>query len=433
MSIRQVRSTAISGLHANSDGLAIVGDNLANINTPGFKEQRTSFEDVLGRSLLDSGGQQQSGAGTRICAPRQVFSQGNLAVTGAQGDVALSGDGFLVVRGTVGGVTGDFYSRAGQLRLDRDGYLVNPDGLVVQGWANRSDGIATASLSALRVVTAALPPRATTTLQVCANLDANASLSEAAWDPQLPTNTSNFSTSLEVYDSLGQVHNLDVYFRKVGAGSWQWHAVVNAAETAGATSGEFREVGSGSLSFGGNGRLAASAVTNPITIDFQSVPGDQRISLDFGPTGVPDGLALGCSQYARSFGVSSQTQDGYSSGAVAGFEIDGTGLVSARYTNGENFAIGSMAIARFRANEGLGRAGNGLWMATNESGTAALGSANSGGRAAVTHGAIESANVSVSTELVELIVYQSAFNASSKVFATANAMGDALGDVGRRD
>lgn len=433
MSIRQVRASAISGLRANGDGLHVVGDNLANINTPGYKEQRSSFEDVLGRALLGSGGDPRAGAGTHLAAARQVFSQGNLAVTGSQGDVALSGDGFLVVRGTVGGVTGDFYSRTGQLRLDGDGYLINSDGHVVQGWATRSNGTSDAMLGALRIATAALPPQATTALQVIANLDANAITPAAAWNVQSPMTTANFSTSFEIYDALGQTHNLDVYFRKESAGNWQWHAVAKAADTVGATSGTFLEVGSGNLSFGDHGQLASSSVTNPITIDFQSSPPGQEISLDFGPTAGTDQLPSGCTQFAGSFGVSSTTQNGYASGAVSGFEIDSAGVVSARSTNGENLVIGKLAIARFRANEGLGRASNGLWVATTESGSAALGSAGSGGRATVTHGAIEGSNISVSEELVELISYQSAFNASARVFATANAMGDALRDVGRRD
>jgi flagellar hook protein FlgE len=353
-------------------------------------------------------------------------------VTGAQGDVALDGDGVLVLRGAVDGSIGDYYSRAGQLRLDSSGCVVNPDGLVVQGWAVSPSDSESASASALRVSNAALPPRRTSHCALAIKLDSDAVTPARSWDPQAPIQTSNLQTSIEVFDSLGQRQYVDVYFRRESPGAWSWHAVVSAASTEVGDPDGWREVGSGSLGFNEAGELASSGVTAPITIDFNANPPGQGIELDFGALGGTSQPALGSSQYSGASRVIGQNQDGYPPGSFADFEIDGEGLVSAKYSNGESLAVGRLAIARFRSNEGLARAGRGLWTATRESGGPALGAAASGGRGSIAHGATEASNVCVTSELVELIAYQTAFNASSRVFATANAMGDALRDVGRQ-
>ena len=163
--------SGVSGLRAEGEAIGIVGDNIANVNTVGFKSQRAVFEDVLGHSILAGTSSALPGSGVRVGDIQQMFTQGNLANTGVATDIALNGDGFLVVGGTVDGITGNFYTRAGQMVVDETGFLVNPQGLNLQGYLANPDGTLQASVSDLRVPTASLQPFATTEIEITANLD----------------------------------------------------------------------------------------------------------------------------------------------------------------------------------------------------------------------------------------------------------------------
>jgi len=209
-------NSGVSGLLAEQQALGVVGDNIANVNTVGFKAQRAIFEDVLGHSILAGTSSSMPGSGVAVGDIQQEFTQGTLSSTGISTDVALSGDGFFVVNGAVDGVTGNFYTRAGQFNLDKDGYLANPDGLKVQGYAANGDGTFSASTSAVQAPTSSIQPRSTTTAAVTANLDANATVPTNAWGDANSTfaSQSNFSSTMTVYDSLGTAHTVTVNFRK---------------------------------------------------------------------------------------------------------------------------------------------------------------------------------------------------------------------------
>jgi flagellar hook protein FlgE len=355
-----------------------------------------------------------------------MFTQGTLSNTGVSTDLALNGDGFFVVKGAVDGITGDFYTRAGQFSLDKDGYLTNSQGLQVQGYAANGDGTFQAAPSSVKAPTASLPARATTSMTVSANLDATAAV--PTWDATQPAQTSNFSTSLTVYDSLGNSHSLDVYFNKTADNTWDYHAMVNSADLNPPGTG-FTEVGTGTLAFTTNGALDSMTTTTPISVSFGGgATGAQAINLNFGTpiTPAPGGTAGtgldGTTQFGSPSAVSSQTQDGYASGDFSGVSVDGQGVVMGLYTNGQKLAISQLAIAKFRSNDGLGRAGQNLWIQTRESGTAALGTAASGGRAAVSSGALEGSNVDLAEEFVGLIQHQRSFSANSKTITTADEM-----------
>lgn len=417
--------TGVSGLRAEGEALGVVGDNIANVNTVGFKRERAIFQDVLGHSILAGTTSALPGSGVRMGDVQQIFTQGSLANTGIATDIALNGDGFFVVNGTVDGITGNFYTRAGQMNIDKDGYLVNPNGLEVQGYAANPDGTLQAAVSSLRVPTASLAPFATSMIEVTANLDAGAQVLTAAWDVLDPSATSNYATSMTVFDSLGEQRTLDVYFRKTADNAWEYHVVADGADIAGGTAGVFQEIGAGgTLTFDTNGALS-DAQTPQLSVDFAggSTPG-QLIDLDFGEDVLNDAASglTGTTQFASASAVSSQSQDGYASGEFSGISIDGVGLVQGLYTNGQKIAIGQLAVAKFRSNDGLGKAGSGLWIETRESGSAALGGAGAGGRASVSSGALEQSNVDLAEEFVGLIQHQRSYSANSKTITTADEM-----------
>ena len=418
MSILNAMYSGVSGLSAEGEALGVVGDNVANTNTVGFKQSRAVFEDILGSAV---GSNNAIGSGVRMERAQQIFAQGTLLNTSQPTDMALSGDGFFVVKGSVSGTTGDFYTRAGQTTLRQDGTLVNPQGLEFQGYAANPDGTFQAGLSGIKVPTAALAPKTTSKMSMTANLDSNATTPTAAWDPQNPGPTSNFSTSMKVYDSLGNGHSADVYFRKTGAGTWDYHTVVDGADVAGGTPGQKVDIGSGSLTFNTAGGLQTT--TGSVTANFAGAAPNQAIALDFGSPIAAGGTGMGgTTQFGSTSNVSAQSQDGYASGDLSGIKIDSDGTVKGIYTNGEQLAVSKLAVAKFRSNDGLGRAGQNCWIATRESGEAALGSASSGGRAAVVSGSLEQSNVDISAQFVELISHQRSFQANSKTISTANDM-----------
>ena len=420
--------SGVSGLRAEGEALGVVGDNIANVNTTGFKSQRALFQDVLGHSILAGTSSSLPGSGVRVGDIQQMFTQGTLQNTGVSTDVALNGDGFFVVKGTVDGISSDFYTRAGTFNIDRDGALVNPAGLKVQGYTANGDGTFAASISDVQAPTAALPARATENIEVTANLDSAATAIDTAlnpWDPQDPANTANFSTTLTTYDSLGNGHTMDIYFRKSDtvANTWDYHVLADGDEVVGGTPGQNFEVGTGgTMAFTTNGAL--NTITgNAITVDFVNATAGQAITLDFGTPIGAGGTGLdGTTQFAGSSNVSSQSQDGYASGDFSGVAITGTGVVQGLYTNGQKIDMAQLAVAKFRSNDGLGRAGQNLWIETRDSGTAAMGTAGSGGRGATSAGALEGSNVDLANEFVGLIQHQRSFSANSKTITTADEM-----------
>lgn len=413
--------SGVSGLRAEGEALGVVGDNIANVNTVGFKSQRAVFEDVLGHSILAGTSSALPGSGVRIGEVQQMFTQGTLSNTGVSTDLALNGDGFFVVKGAVDGINGNFYTRAGQFVLDKDGFLTNTQGLQVQGYAANGDGTFQAAPSSVKAPTASLPARATTAMTITANLDASATV--PTWDATQPAQTSNYSTSITVYDSLGNSHDVDVYFNKTADNAWDYHAMVDASELNPPGTG-FTEIGTGSLTFTTNGALDTLTTTTPMAPTWGGgATGGLPITLDFGTPIAAGGTGLdGTTQFSSPSAVSSQSQDGYTSGDFSGISVDGQGVVMGLYTNGQKLAISQLAIAKFRSNDGLGRAGQNLWIETRDSGTAALGTASSGGRAAVSSGALEGSNVDLAEEFVGLIQHQRSFSANSKTITTADEM-----------
>ncbi|HJL19069.1 MAG TPA: flagellar hook protein FlgE [Sandaracinaceae bacterium LLY-WYZ-13_1] len=422
MSIMRSLNTAASGIRSHSEALSVTGDNIANVNTVGFKRSRANFQDVLGRSIAGAGAMDQAGGGSQVGSIQQMWAQGALMTTDSPTDLALNGNGFFVVDGNVGGVQGQYYTRAGQFQIDAEGYMVSGDGLRLQGYPADATGSLSGTLGDLQVEGGTLSANATTEVDLAANLDSEAEV-PPAWDPTDPEGTSNFSTTVTAYDSLGNAHEVTVYYRKSGANSWEWHAMADGGELTGGTAGEPTEGASGTLTFTTDGALDTETTTAS-SWDFVGATAGQTIEFDHGDSITTDGGTgqAGTTQYASPSSVIGLSQDGYGAGEVAGISIAQDGTITGVFTNGQRRTLGQVAVADFASVDGLERAGQGLWVETQESGEALVGAAGSGGRGAVVAGALEGSNVDLAREFVDLIAYQRGFSANSRIVTTADEM-----------
>lgn len=236
-----------------------------------------------------------------------------------------------------------------------------------------------------------------------------------------PSTTSNFSTSLTAYDSLGNSHQVSVYFENTGQNTWTYHEIANGGEVQGGTSGQNVEFGSGTMTFNSDGSLQSINPTGG-QVTFNGAQA-QSISVNLGTSIAAGGTGLnGVTQFGSQSDVSSQSQDGYASGDLSGVKIGQDGTVSGTYTNGQTVAVGQLAIAKFPSNNGLAQAGQNVWAATPSSGDPALGAAGAGGRGAIVTGSLEQSNVDIATQFVDLIAHQRSFQADSKTITTADQM-----------
>jgi flagellar hook protein FlgE len=419
MSLLTALSSGTTGLEASSLELSIVGDNISNANTIGFKAGRAAFEDALTQTV--TGGTGEIGLGSRLQSVQKILTQGALNSTGNATDLALQGNGFFVVRGNHSGQTANFFTRAGQFTVDKDGYLVSLAGMRVQGFPADSAGALSAQPGDLLVGTASAQPRATTSVTVKANLQSDAAVLATPWDPAAPASTSNFSTSMTVYDSIGTAHGVQVFFRKTAAGAWDWHAMTDGAGLTGGTPGTLTEIAGGTLTFDTQGRLSGA---NQTLNSFNPVGANQNqpVAFNFGdPTPAGTGL-LGVTQFAGQSASTFIGQDGFGSGQLASIRIDTTGNINGVFTNGQTRVLGQVAVAGFSGPDQLERVGGNLFQQTQGSGQPVVGPPGAGGRASIISGSLEQSNVDLAEQFVRLIAAQRAFQANSKTITTADQL-----------
>jgi len=408
MSINESLWIGVSGLMSHGDAMSIVGDNIANASTVGFKRERANFEDVLGGELTN----QRMGGGVFLGNAQTMFEQGGLQQTGNPLDLALQGKGMFVVKGSHDGVNGNFYTRAGQFSMDNTGTVVNQQGMKLQGYTvDPTTGVRSNTLGDLAIGSRTSPPIATATAKTAMQLDSNATAVPAAttFDPANPSSYT-YNTSEQIYDSLGNAHTVNMYYRKDTAGSWSYHAMVDGSEVTGGTAGVQSEIGSGTLTFDTNGQLTAQTA-NAVTANFVGATA-QNVAFTFD----------GSTQTANDSSTISTDISGRPAGAVTNIEIDSDGSVIGKFSNGDSAKLAQVAVATFANEEGLGRVGDNLMSATTSSGQALIDGASVDGRASIRQGALEESNVDLSTELVTLIAYQRAFQANSKTVTTADDM-----------
>ena len=423
MSLMTALYTGASGLEGNSLELSVVGDNIANANTIGFKGNRAAFADAMAQSLIGNSpnGAGQRGLGVRLQMVQRILTQGALTNTGLNTDLAIQGNGFFVVNGSHDGSIGTYYTRAGQFTVDKDGYLVNLEGLRVQGYTADPTGALTPTTAGdLQVGNANTSPVATTNVTVRANLQADAVAPAAAWDVNAAGATSNFSTGTTVYDSLGNSHEVNIFYRKTGAGAWEWHAVVDGGAIDPANAGVPTEIGTGTMTFDTQGRLTASA---PGAINFTPAGANAMpFTFNFG-TPLPPGTGLdGITQFASPSAASFLNQDGHSAGDLARITIDPKGQVVGSFTNGETRVLGQVALANFEAPDQLLRIGGNLFQTMPSAGPAVVGAPSTADRGGIIAGALEQSNVDMAGEFIRMIAAQRGFQANAKTLNTADQL-----------
>jgi flagellar hook protein FlgE len=417
MSIGNNLFIGVSGLMAHGEAISVVGDNIANVSTVGFKSSRAGFADVLGGTVAQS----RVGAGVRMNDVQANFGQGTLQQTGGVLDLAVNGRGFFAVRGNHGGLPGTYYTRDGRFNIDNQGFIVNPEGLRLQGYPVDITGTQTL-LGDIELGNLVSQPAATTLVDTAVNLDA-ASVPPLPFDPADPNDTSNFATSTTVFDSLGAAHRVDMYFRTNGGGNWEWHALVDGAELTGGLPGIGTEIATGTLQFNTNGELDIETTTAS-SADFVGATPAQAIVFDFGDaitTDVGTGLG-GSTQFAGASTVTLTSQNGHGFGALVDIQVTEDGIVNGLFSNGENRPVARVALAIFAAEEELTRAGDQLFRENSKSGQALVDAAANGGRGTIVGGTLEQSNVDLTNELVHLIAFQRAFQANVKTVTVADEM-----------
>ncbi len=419
MSITNSLYIGMSGLDAHGDAISIVGDNIANASTIGYKSSTAEFSDMLGGEL----GSQRLGGGVKLGGSETNFTQGAIQQTGNPLDLAIQGGGFFAVKGTQNGQTGQFYTRDGQFQIDNNGYVTDSQGLRLQGYAINSAGVTSQTLGDLPIGARQSPPTPTTTATMDVALDSNAPVLPT-FDPTNISGTSNFQTSQTTYDSLGNAHQVQMSFHNDGGGNWDWHATVDGKEVTGGTPGTQTQIAGGTLQFNTNGTLQAQTTTSS-SANFVGATPNQVVKFNFGDDIASGGTGLAGSQMnaqANGSNLVSADVDGHSAGNLSSVNITSDGKIEGIYDNGDQIEIAQVGLAQFANNEGLARTGGGLMTTTQDSGSAIMGAAGVGSRGSITSGALEASNVDVGSELITLIAYQRAFEANSKTVTTADQM-----------
>jgi len=402
----------LSGLNATSKNLDVIGNNIANANTYGSKVSRAEFSDVYAAALTGSSAS-TVGIGTNLASVAQQFTQGNITTTQNAMDLAINGAGFFQVTDGKSPVT---YTRNGQFKVDRDGYIVNNSGQRLMGYpADGTGQIQPGQATPLLLPTGGIEPAPTSTIDLEFNLDSRLATTQPTGTPQISftdATTYNNATSLTVYDAKGQEVALTYYFQKSATDTWNVYATANGTTIGGTaaaplplTTLQFAPDGSAPISPSGAISFDIPASTNAAGAQTMAISG---IALDFGAA----------TQYGSSFGVTDMQQDGYSAGQLNAIAIEPNGIVSARYSNGQSRPAGQIEIATFRNPQGLQPMGDNGWGHSYASGDPVVGVPGDGNLGVLQAGALEESNVDLTGELVSMIVAQRVYQANAQTIKT---------------
>ena len=406
-------NTALSGLRAANTDLEVTGNNIANASTTGFKKSRAEFGDVYANSLIGSGSS-AAGSGVLVNDVAQQFSQGNVSFTDNSLDLAINGSGFFVLAEPSGAPV---YTRSGYFGLDNNGYIVNNGGAKLQGLkADTNGNITGGTPTSLQVNTANLAPQQTTEVTLQFNVDSREKTpSVTTFDANDPLSF-NSSTSMTVYDSQGESHVMTNYFKKDDTVDNLWHVYTYIDDVS------VQQAAPADVYFNTDGTLDTTNTTTPFPVNDWNPPNGaaQSPASDFTIN------IAGSTQFGSEFAVSNLDQDGYAPGKLTGIEIDDSGVIFARYTNGEALTLGQVVLANFDNPQGLSPQGDTTWAESYESGIPSVGVPQSGSLGAIQAGALEESNVDLSQELVRLIIAQRNFQANAKTIETANTVTQAI-------
>lgn len=435
-------TTALSGLNAASNNLAVTGNNIANANTVGFKKSRSEFADVYASSL---GGVSNTtpGAGVKVTNVAQQFNQGNLQFTDNSLDLAISGEGFFTMAKSPTETTDLSYTRAGEFKLDKDGYLVNNQGKALMVYKPNgtkiSDGFSTGVTQTVQFSALTGLPSATDTVALKINVDANEAVPNITPFDPTNTNTYNRQTSVTIYDSLGSPHVLTTYFVRgastpttttwsvyhymsepdnpsiktsLNAGPYTTPPTVVAPPATPATVPT-----PAALVFDSDGKLSS-----PLSGRFALSPYTILPATGAKPVDIATMDYFGSTQVQEKFSVNTMTQNGLPAGRLTGVSIDDEGVIFARFSNGGSQTMGKVALTRFPNNNGLAKLGDTAWGQSADSGAPIPGEAGTNNFGSIQSGALEASNVDLSAALVNLIVAQQAYQANAQTITTENSI-----------
>lgn len=402
----------LSGLNATSKNLDVIGNNVANSNTFGAKASRAEFADMYANAMNGTGAS-AVGIGVTVAAVAQQFTQGNISTTANSLDLAINGAGFFQVSD---GVNPTMYTRNGQFKLDREGYLVNNQLQQLMGYTADNQGVIQPGQAVpLRLPTAGIEPNATTEVQMELNLDSRAAVTLPTAGAQIDFNdprTYNNATSVQVYDQRGESVALTYYFQKSDTDQWNVYIAANGQSILddGGSPAVPQPVVAG-MTFDDSG-AAPTSPTFPMTF---TVPASATVPLEIADIELDFSTAT---QYGASFGVTDLSQNGYAPGQLSGLVVERDGIVMARYSNGQSRPAGQIELANFRNPQGLQPMGGNSWARTYASGEPVLGTPSQGNMGVLQAGALEESNVDLTAELVAMMVAQRIYQANSQTIKT---------------
>lgn len=386
----------LSGLNAASKTLEVIGNNVSNANTVGFKQSRAEFADVFANSLIGAGAL-QIGIGTKINTVAQQFTQGNITATNNTLDLAINGAGFFQLSNQ-GSIT---YTRNGQFQMDRNGYLVTSDGKRLMGYPAETPNGSTAE--EIQIDTSDLQPSESTEIIGQVNLDSrNTALTNAGFDATDPTTYHN-SNAITVFDEQGNSHTIQNYFVKTASNVWSIFTTANGVQTTAAG------VPTATLTFGSTGTNPTVAPATP-SLTFTPTTGASAVTLtlDYGDS----------TQFGSTFSVNKLTQDGYSSGRIASFSTGPDGMIMGRYTNGQSKELGRVVLTNFVNPNGLQSLGGNQWLETFASGPGTTGAPGTSTLGVLQSSSVEDSNVDLTAELVNMISAQRVYQANAQTIKT---------------
>ena len=405
--------TGLSGLSASSSDLDVIGNNIANANTVGFKSGAAQFADMYANSVATAVNN-QVGIGTKLAEVQQQFAQGTITSTNQALDVAINGNGFFQMSNN-GTIT---YSRNGVFQLDKNGYITDASGNDLMGYAAGANGVVnTAQTVPLQVPTTNIAPVATKNITAQLNLNAQATTPTTTPFSETDSTSYTYSTSVTAYDTLGGAQTVNMYFAK-DATSGQWDVYAGQA-------GSVTQIGTAQFSSSGalqSITAAGTATTNGTTsLTFNITPTDGSTT--------PQSLTLdltGTTQYGSANGVNNLAQDGYPSGTLSNFSIGADGTITGNYSNGQTMALGQVVLANFNNPNGLVNLGGNQFQQTTASGVAQVSTPGSTNHGTLTGGALESSNVDLTNQLVDLITAQRNYQANAQTIKTQQTVDQTL-------
>ncbi len=461
MSLSSALFSGLSGLSTLGNSLTVIGDNIANVNTVGFKPNRVTFQDVMSQNVATAAGTAQVGRGTALADISTNFAQGSFESTDSSTDLAIGGEGFFVVRDP-NSAENEFYTRAGDFRFDKDGYFTTSGGHIARGWEVNTSGEAIGSVGDIALSSFTSSPVASTSVSLMTNLSSESSSNvadlELVWDGDNANSTflaaANYDhqSTVKIYDSLGQTHDITAYYdMDTVANTWEYIVCCAPSEderTLAAGNGQGL-LARGTMTFNSNGAITGMAMSNfngqnaiagasgwsaatlpdgYLTFAPSFVAGT-TMSVAFNPglrynttTLAWEAAALSSTQYAQPSTTVFQSADGYGSGGLETISVGIDGIITGNYSNGEVIPLFQVTLAKFQNQQGLYKCGGNLWRETRLSGDPVTGAPGTNGLGSIAANSLEQSNVDIASEFVKMITTQRGFQANSKIISVTDEM-----------